>query len=118
MAGANHTTNLRIALLLVSKIFIIGIVTATGTLSAQQAVKHLNPVIEKLATGKPFIGFQTKVDGSVGATDAFNRLIAAIARLGLGTSAEKWGPSPSFRADPEEEPRMIRMASRLVETSS
>jgi hypothetical protein len=31
----------------------------TGTLCAQQAPKHLNPVIEKLAAGKPFIGFQT-----------------------------------------------------------
>jgi hypothetical protein len=30
-----------------------------GTLSAQQPAKHLNPVIEKLAAGKPFIGFQT-----------------------------------------------------------
>ncbi len=29
------------------------------SLSAQQPVRHLNPVIEKLATGKPFIGFQT-----------------------------------------------------------
>jgi len=28
-------------------------------LFAQQTVKHLNPVIEKLAAGKPFIGFQT-----------------------------------------------------------
>jgi len=31
----------------------------TSRLFAQQAVKHLNPVIEKLAAGKPFIGFQT-----------------------------------------------------------
>jgi len=31
---------------------------AAGTLSAQTP-KHLNPVIEKLAAGKPFIGFQT-----------------------------------------------------------
>jgi 4-hydroxy-2-oxoheptanedioate aldolase len=29
------------------------------SLAAQQPVKHLNPVIEKLAAGKPFIGFQT-----------------------------------------------------------
>src|SRR5579859_7464203 len=36
-----------------------GVATLTGGLSAQQAVKHLNPVIEKLAAGKPFIGFQT-----------------------------------------------------------
>lgn len=31
----------------------------TAALCAQQAPKHLNPVIEKLAAGKPFIGFQT-----------------------------------------------------------
>src|SRR5882672_12166787 len=53
MAKANRTNDLRIALLAV------GLVTLTGTLSAQEAVKHLNPVIEKLAAGKPFIGFQT-----------------------------------------------------------
>src|SRR6202162_1613616 len=53
MAEANRTKYLRIALLAV------GMVTLTGTLSAQEAVKHLNPVIEKLAAGKPFIGFQT-----------------------------------------------------------
>src|SRR5437867_13190641 len=35
-----------------------GIMTQTSALSAQE-VKHLNPVIEKLAAGKPFIGFQT-----------------------------------------------------------
>ena len=35
-----------------------GIVTQTSAVSAQE-VKHLNPVIEKLAAGKPFIGFQT-----------------------------------------------------------
>jgi 4-hydroxy-2-oxoheptanedioate aldolase len=29
------------------------------TLSAQSSPKHLNPVIEKLAAGKPFIGYQT-----------------------------------------------------------
>ena len=32
--------------------------TQPGVLSAQE-VKHLNPAIEKLAAGKPFIGFQT-----------------------------------------------------------
>jgi len=53
MAKANRTNYLRIALLAV------GLVTLTGPLSAQEAVKHLNPVIEKLAAGKPFIGFQT-----------------------------------------------------------
>jgi hypothetical protein len=53
MIEADRTKCLRIALLLV------GIVAQTGALSAQEAVKHLNPVIEKLAAGKPFIGFQT-----------------------------------------------------------
>ena len=52
MAGANGIKSLYIALLMA------GIVTQTGTLAAQE-VKHLNPVIEKLAAGKPFIGFQT-----------------------------------------------------------
>jgi 4-hydroxy-2-oxoheptanedioate aldolase len=52
MAGAKSIKLLRIALLM------MGIVTQTGTLFAQE-VKHLNPVIEKLAAGKPFIGFQT-----------------------------------------------------------
>src|SRR5215470_11449676 len=54
MAGASRTRYLRIALPLVGMIALL-----TGTLSAQEAVKHLNPVIEKLAAGKPFIGFQT-----------------------------------------------------------
>jgi 4-hydroxy-2-oxoheptanedioate aldolase len=36
----------------------VGMMTLAGTLSAQE-VKHLNPAIEKLAAGKPFIGFQT-----------------------------------------------------------
>src|SRR5467141_784704 len=53
MAKANRTSYLRIALLAV------GLATLTGPLSAQEAVKHLNPVIEKLAAGKPFIGFQS-----------------------------------------------------------
>src|SRR5713226_5240510 len=35
------------------------VVQPVGTLCAQQTPKHLNPVIEKLAAGKPFIGFQT-----------------------------------------------------------
>ena len=48
---ANRTKYLRIAL-------VGGIALLTGTLSAQE-VKHLNPAIEKLAAGKPFIGFQT-----------------------------------------------------------
>src|SRR5450755_2712630 len=53
MAEVNRTKYLRIALLG------FGIVVQTGTLSAEEAAKHLNPVIEKLAAGKPFIGFQT-----------------------------------------------------------
>src|SRR5258708_25048039 len=53
MAKTYRTNYLRVALLAV------GLVTLTGPLSAQEAVKHLNPVIEKLAAGKPFIGFQT-----------------------------------------------------------
>ena len=52
MAEANDNKYLSIALLAV------GIMTVTDSLSAQ-AVRHLNPVIEKLAAGKPFIGFQT-----------------------------------------------------------
>jgi 4-hydroxy-2-oxoheptanedioate aldolase len=38
---------------------VAGMVALTAPLSAQEGVKHLNPVIEKLAAGKPFIGFQT-----------------------------------------------------------
>src|SRR5215472_470207 len=37
----------------------IAALAAGVTLCAQQAPKHLNPVIEKLAAGKPFIGYQT-----------------------------------------------------------
>src|ERR1700694_4054884 len=39
-------------------VFAAWMIPATGTLLAQ-ASKHLNPVIEKLAAGKPFIGVQT-----------------------------------------------------------
>jgi len=53
MAETNRSKCLRIALL------VAGIVALTGTVSAAEPVKHLNPVIEKLAAGKPFIGFQT-----------------------------------------------------------
>jgi len=35
------------------------LIVPTGTVSAQQAPKHLNPVIERLAAGKPFFGVQT-----------------------------------------------------------
>ena len=53
MADANRTKYLRIALL------VVWMITLTDTLFGQEAMKHLNPVIEKLAAGKPFIGFQT-----------------------------------------------------------
>jgi 4-hydroxy-2-oxoheptanedioate aldolase len=36
-----------------------GIVALGATLSAQPAPRHLNPVIEKLAAGKPFLGVNT-----------------------------------------------------------
>ena len=52
MAEVNGIKSLCLALLMA------GIVTQTDKLAAQE-VKHLNPVIEKLAAGKPFIGFQT-----------------------------------------------------------
>src|SRR5262245_25466996 len=52
MAEINGIKSLCIALLTA------GIVTQTSAVSSQE-VKHLNPVIEKLAAGKPFIGFQT-----------------------------------------------------------
>jgi len=47
MADANRTKCLHIALLM------LGLSAPTGTLSAQETVKHLNPVIEKLAAGQP-----------------------------------------------------------------
>jgi 4-hydroxy-2-oxoheptanedioate aldolase len=53
MAKGNRNKYLRVALTLA------GLIISTGTSSAQEGVKHLNPVIEKLAAGKPFIGFQT-----------------------------------------------------------
>ena len=53
MAETNLTKRVRIALLL------IGMIALTDEVSGQEAGKHLNPVIEKLAAGKPFIGFQT-----------------------------------------------------------
>jgi hypothetical protein len=52
MGEVNGIKSLGVALLMA------GMVTHAGTLAAQE-VKHLNPVIEKLAAGKPFIGFQT-----------------------------------------------------------
>ena len=38
---------------------VAGMVALTAPLSAQETVKHLNPVIEKLAAGKPFFGVQS-----------------------------------------------------------
>ena len=61
MAGVNRTRYLHIALLMAGMIAL-----PTGTLCAQEAAKHLNPVIEKLAAGKPFIGFQTDSNSSHG----------------------------------------------------
>jgi 4-hydroxy-2-oxoheptanedioate aldolase len=39
--------------------FAIGVVASQTALMAQSTPKHLNPVIEKLAAGKPFFGVQT-----------------------------------------------------------
>ena len=52
MGQANNIKHLCIALLMA------GIAGQPLTLAAQEA-KHLNPVVEKLAAGKAFIGFQT-----------------------------------------------------------
>src|SRR5436853_5347993 len=41
------------------RVLIAGLLIPSFMLSAQNSPKHLNPVIEKLAAGKPFIGFQT-----------------------------------------------------------
>jgi 4-hydroxy-2-oxoheptanedioate aldolase len=38
---------------------IVSVIAPSGTLVAQSMPKHLNPVIEKLAEGKPFFGVQT-----------------------------------------------------------
>jgi hypothetical protein len=51
MAEANRYKYLPLTLL------VLGVIA--DSLSAPQAVKHLNQVIEKLTAGKPFIGFQT-----------------------------------------------------------
>jgi 4-hydroxy-2-oxoheptanedioate aldolase len=50
---------MRIRVLLIGLTLISGMFAPGGRLAAQQSAKHLNPVIEKLAAGKPFIGFQT-----------------------------------------------------------
>lgn len=39
--------------------WVLAVVVSTGTVSAQSESRHLNPVIEKLAAGKPFFGVQT-----------------------------------------------------------
>jgi 4-hydroxy-2-oxoheptanedioate aldolase len=41
------------------RVLIAGLLIPSFMLSAQNSPKHLNPVIEKLAAGKPFIGYQT-----------------------------------------------------------
>src|SRR5260221_4802965 len=38
---------------------VLWFIPGIGMLSAQTVPKHLNPVIEKLAAGKPFVGVQT-----------------------------------------------------------
>ena len=38
---------------------ILAVIVSTGIVSAQSESRHLNPVIEKLAAGKPFFGVQT-----------------------------------------------------------
>ena len=43
----------------IARFGITWIIMSASTLSAQQAPKHLNPVIEKLAAGKPFFGVQS-----------------------------------------------------------
>jgi 4-hydroxy-2-oxoheptanedioate aldolase len=60
MARLHRNDNRRCAAMVTNLLFVAGIGLPTGRLFAQQqTVKHLNPVIEKLAAGKPFIGFQT-----------------------------------------------------------
>ena len=39
--------------------WVLAVIVSTGIVSAQSEPRHLNPVIEKLATGKPFFGVQT-----------------------------------------------------------
>lgn len=39
--------------------WVLAVIVSTGMVSAQSEPRHLNPVIEKLATGKPFFGVQT-----------------------------------------------------------
>jgi 4-hydroxy-2-oxoheptanedioate aldolase len=39
--------------------WVLAVIVSIGIVSAQSEPRHLNPVIEKLATGKPFFGVQT-----------------------------------------------------------
>jgi 4-hydroxy-2-oxoheptanedioate aldolase len=39
--------------------WVLAVILSTGIMSAQSEPRHLNPVIEKLAAGKPFFGVQT-----------------------------------------------------------
>jgi 4-hydroxy-2-oxoheptanedioate aldolase len=39
--------------------WVLAVIVSTGIVSAQSEPRHLNPVIDKLATGKPFFGVQT-----------------------------------------------------------
>jgi len=60
MAGLNRINGRRCAVALMNSLFLAGMVMpARELLAQQQTVKHLNPVVEKLAAGKPFFGFQT-----------------------------------------------------------
>ena len=88
MAEVNGIKSLCIALLMA------GIVTQPGALSAQE-VKHLNPVIEKLAAGKPFIGFQT---GDLSFGNA--RTMARGSRRDPWTSARESGAARTASSAP------------------
>ena len=59
MAVFSRTPFWRIGLLLVGLTGAVAVIRQGGTVYAQQPARHLNPVIEKLAAGRPFIGFQT-----------------------------------------------------------
>jgi len=47
------------ALLRLASSWFLAVIVSTGIVSAQSEPRHLNPVIEKLAAGKPFFGVQT-----------------------------------------------------------
>jgi hypothetical protein len=59
MARFRRTDRRRCERLLMSLLFLAGVIAPGKLFAQQEAVNHLNPVIEKLAAGKPFIGFQT-----------------------------------------------------------